>query len=88
MAICSDGKTVVVRYNGAPLKSYDEDTSHLKFFDLATGKERPDSTRLDRVWDFALSPDGAKMATLHKLSAVGKELMVKVGDLPASVQKK
>ena len=83
-AFCSDGKTVAVKYDD----EYEEgkDTTHLKFFDLATGKERPNATPLARVFDFALSRDGAKMLTVHQKSK--KEWLVQVGDLPASVRKK
>ena len=83
-AFCSDGKTVAVKYND----EYEEgkDTTHLKFYDLATGKERPNATPLARVFDFALSRDGAKMLTVHQKSK--NEWLVQVGDLPASVRKK
>ncbi len=84
-AFCSDGKTVVViKYDD----QYEEgkDTTHLKLYDLATGKERPNATPLARVFDFALSRDGARMVTVHQASK--KEWLAQVGDLPPSVRKK
>ena len=86
-AFCSDGKTLIVRYDDEwdpadPAK----DRTRLKFFDLATGKERPNSTPLDHVNNFALSCDGAKLATLHRMPK--NEWLVKVGDLPMSVRRK